>query len=439
MTVDSPPETARSDARQAEIRQTETVPDSDKSPQQLEREIEHTRARLDGTIDAIQERLSPGQLMDQAMRYMREGGAGTFVNTLGNTIRNHPMPVALIGAGALWLAVSGGSRKSRSAQGGRDIVREYGGPQATYPDEHAREGYPREGYGRESYPREYGREEEYRGGRRVHPEGYATAGYGEGDYAGGEPRAYYGREGSDAGEVVTPGGPGGPGGYEQRGGGIGARARQAAERTRESMEHGAARARETGGGMGHRLRERAGHAAEGVRSRLSSAGEAVRGMAHRGGDGHDAGESGRGRLSQFGQSVGRSGESMMHMINEQPLIAAAVGVAVGVALGAALPLSRRESETMGGAREDVIHRAKAGIEEAVDRAKTAASAAADAASEEARSEGLSREGAKDYMRTAVEKAERVVKAATDAAREEVRGESHHGEAEREGSRRQGSI
>lgn len=79
----------------------------------IERDIERTRAEMSHTIDAIQERLSPGQLVDQAFHYFQSGsgrgltdGASQFAQNLGRAIRDNPVPVALVATGVAWLMVS---------------------------------------------------------------------------------------------------------------------------------------------------------------------------------------------------------------------------------------------------------------------------------------------------------------------------------------------
>lgn len=81
----------------------------DKSSAEIQREIDHTRADMSETIEAIRHRLSPGELVDQAITYIKDGGAGQFTNNLGETIKQNPVPTALIGVGIAWLMM-GGSR-----------------------------------------------------------------------------------------------------------------------------------------------------------------------------------------------------------------------------------------------------------------------------------------------------------------------------------------
>ena len=52
--------------------------DTDASTNEIERDLAQTRARLDATIDALQQRLSPGEMVDQAIGYVKESGGGEF-------------------------------------------------------------------------------------------------------------------------------------------------------------------------------------------------------------------------------------------------------------------------------------------------------------------------------------------------------------------------
>jgi ElaB/YqjD/DUF883 family membrane-anchored ribosome-binding protein len=81
--------------------------DETRQPERIESEIEQTRAEVSSTIDAIQRKLTPGQLMDQAVDYLRTSAPADFGNNLSRSIRENPLPVALIGVGVAWLMMSG--------------------------------------------------------------------------------------------------------------------------------------------------------------------------------------------------------------------------------------------------------------------------------------------------------------------------------------------
>jgi hypothetical protein len=73
----------------------------------IEQDLEQTRARLDATIGALQQKLSPGQLLDQTLAYLKESGGAGFGRNLKLDVQTHPMPVALVGIGLAWLMMSG--------------------------------------------------------------------------------------------------------------------------------------------------------------------------------------------------------------------------------------------------------------------------------------------------------------------------------------------
>jgi hypothetical protein len=83
-------------------------PDENRSPERLEREIAMTRAEIDDTLSAIQNRLSPDRLMHQAVDYVR-GGAGGYFSNLGATVKQNPVPVTMLGISLAWLMISGRS------------------------------------------------------------------------------------------------------------------------------------------------------------------------------------------------------------------------------------------------------------------------------------------------------------------------------------------
>lgn len=76
--------------------------DMSKDPRRLEREAERARAEVEHTLDILEQRLSPGELLDQGLRMLR-GGDGTFGANLAAQVRNNPLPTVLTGVGLAWL------------------------------------------------------------------------------------------------------------------------------------------------------------------------------------------------------------------------------------------------------------------------------------------------------------------------------------------------
>jgi len=86
-----------------------------RDPEAIARAISETRNDVDETLDALQARLSPGQLLDRAMELMRANG-GQFASNLGRSVRDNPLPVMLTGIGLAWMIVGSGTLSA--AEGG---------------------------------------------------------------------------------------------------------------------------------------------------------------------------------------------------------------------------------------------------------------------------------------------------------------------------------
>ena len=80
---------------------------------EIEREIEAGRARLDGVLNQIQDRLHPVAFVEDVLGTARRSSAGGDLYDLSlNTVRRHPIPVLLICAGvSMLLARVKGSAK----------------------------------------------------------------------------------------------------------------------------------------------------------------------------------------------------------------------------------------------------------------------------------------------------------------------------------------
>jgi len=80
--------------------------DRDRHSDEIVADIERTRADIDDTLSAIEHKLSPGQLVDQGIAYLRQSNARQFTSNLGYQVRDNPLPVALVGIGLAWLMAS---------------------------------------------------------------------------------------------------------------------------------------------------------------------------------------------------------------------------------------------------------------------------------------------------------------------------------------------
>ena len=74
-------------------------------------EIEQTREEIDRTLLTLEDKLSPRELWDQAIRW--SGGAKEFSENLGRTIRDNPIPATLLAISLIWLMIAGTSRTAQ--------------------------------------------------------------------------------------------------------------------------------------------------------------------------------------------------------------------------------------------------------------------------------------------------------------------------------------
>jgi ElaB/YqjD/DUF883 family membrane-anchored ribosome-binding protein len=76
-------------------------------PVHIMAEINRTRAEMDQTLNAIEERLTPGQLVDQGLDYLKNSGAREYAANLAGSVKTHPLPATLAGIGIAWLMAVG--------------------------------------------------------------------------------------------------------------------------------------------------------------------------------------------------------------------------------------------------------------------------------------------------------------------------------------------
>jgi hypothetical protein len=319
-------------------------------------EIEHTRASMSGTLNQIEERLSPAHLKEQVLEQfhdakekvkievrdeiegarervrheiqeakhaMREATIGRVEhmvqnasdsisgtsNTLMSTVRANPVPAILAGVGLAWLFMS--ARAQRHVD-----TRSYGPPR---------------GYG--ARPRGYGFDE---GGR------YPAYGA-----AGGSRFAEDDREGAlEHGQRAV---------------------KQAVRRAGDAASHLATDVRDAAGSAVTGVRDAAGNLvdqagnilerAEDAAARFAhDAGDRVGTLVHRAGDAathfaHDAEE----RAVYVGQQARREAMRLENGIErtmrENPLAVGAAVLALGTVVGLSLPHTQREDELLGGVRD----------------------------------------------------------------------------------------
>ena len=266
-----------------------------KSSAQLEREVEAQRVRVEERLGEIKERLSPGQLLDEALSYTKHGGAH-FASNLGSQISANPIPATLVGVGLAWLISANAS--GRTSTNGHL----HGGTFEDYP-------YANIGSG---------------GLKRV---GHAADDSGQ----------YWSEFETSAGQR-----------YKAKSDKLGNRA---SHFTDEAGKMFAGFIDETGNRVSD-FRDEAGNMIEGARiwashswqdlqSTVGSIGNAVRGAA----SGVMSGTQHMGSGMQHQGDV--LSRQIARLFDEQPLVAGALAFAAGAALGAALPHTEQEDKLLG--------------------------------------------------------------------------------------------
>ena len=85
-----------------------------KTSAELEREVEDARGRIDRTVEALKDKMQPKELFDEATRIMG-GTSNKVLTTAVEQLRENPIPIALIGLGVAWLAISQTRKSAASA------------------------------------------------------------------------------------------------------------------------------------------------------------------------------------------------------------------------------------------------------------------------------------------------------------------------------------
>lgn len=323
-----------------------------KSSAELEREAESVRAEVSRTAESLRERMTPGQLVDQAMDYLRHSDTAISLNTLKTQVRDNPLALAVSAAGLAWLMM--GPRTSHADNGG----------------EHASHSSWSGGWSGFRSPF---------GGRR------SSGGW---DRHDSEERWRGGMSDSGFGDSMRDAASGAGHSMHETASGVGERMRSAASGTGETMRNAASGAWETAGNMRDSISE---------------------GMSHAG---HTTARAGRAARHQASSMAGGVQHTFGSVLEREPLILGALGLAIGAAIGAMLPSTRFEDETFGEQGDRLRRGAKNAMREGFEGAKDVAKEAYRSGAEAADEEGLVPEDGKPLA----EKVSATVAAGAEAAK-----------------------
>ena len=301
----------------------------------IEHELDHTRSRLDATIGELQQKVAPKEMVEQAVTYFMEGGGVEFTNNLGRSIRDNPIPVAMIGIGIGWLAMSGSRQDHR-----------YGHDHDLY-------------------------------GRRARSPGF-------GDESTRRPMPYEAAAYDDLATKANE---------------AGSRVERHADEEESAFQERVQAARGAVLGLTRDMGEAAASFRDRVEAAVSAAAERVRGMAASAGSQAsyllDRGQATARELYGHGRSAAGSmrhdAGDMAGRLAERPLLLGAFGVGVGAALGMLVPASRYERRLAGSVRESLRDTVREAAGEARDQVARVAEDVLDTARESCAARGSGRQ------------------------------------------------
>ena len=312
-----------------------------KTAAELEREIQVQRTRVESTIDQIQERLSPGQLVDELLSYGKSHGGGDFVANLGRSATSNPLPVALVGIGLAWLmAKPAGTTATRDAAEG---------DHAWNDSINARRGYDAGSDYDDSYPVTIISGSTMQRLGQVNEDDQTYSEFA--DDAGKKFRALTDQTGKRAGHFVDEAGNSFSGFTDSAG---------------EQVKH----FRDEAGNLLDDASGWAAHNWQKVREKLHDVRDAV-------GSGRDQASA---SLGKAGVQADQLTQTVLGQFRDQPLVGGALAFALGAALGSALPHTPQEDALMGEAADavkeqagaqaaDLYEQGKEQVSDLVDKAK----------------------------------------------------------------------
>ena len=303
-----------------ETRAHVSSPSSD-APDDIRRQIEHTRTQMGSTIHEIGNRLSPENLIEEAKSSAREATIGRIKEMKNDANRkidgmstnvtqilsDNPLPVAIIGLGLGWLWLSERSKRETYQLGELDY-----------------------GNGRRRYYNEFNREQPF----NVGPETANTVAT-KVEQTATEVRDRVTDTIQDAGQTVS----------------------DAAERAGEKVGETASRVGEAVSSTVNRV----GETTEMIQARASETVDQARMEAER--FGREA--EWRSRRVAF-----KTKQSLQDTMSGNPLSVGAVLVLAGAAVGAAFPVTEYENKLMGETRDRLLDSAKVRATDAVERVHT---------------------------------------------------------------------
>lgn len=328
---------------------------------------------MNSTIDALTERLKGRHLLDEIVGLFRSNGNGnghgqelkekvsqganTAMHTIVDTVKAHPLPVLLMGAGVAWLVYEKRERDRRAA----------------FPD-----------YERDPDDLAYPSALSYTTSAEVGPgESFAYTSLENEDYDGTPDDTMAGMESGEGGGTM--------------------------DRVREKAHDLKERARQKAGDLRDRVRSKTDELRERARSRRSDLQDRMStqtgGWRHRA---EDKLQQARDRATEMSSNLryrtrdlaGRTRERVAQTSQEHPLETGLACLALGLLSGLLTPAPRRMEEAIEPAGSRIRERVRQTGSDLVERGKNVVHAASDAAKSEARAQGLTPDAMRENLHEA---------------------------------------
>jgi hypothetical protein len=165
------------------------------------------------------------------------------------------------------------------------------------------------------------------------------------------------------------------------------------------------------------LADQVGGAAENLKQTVGEIGDVVTDHSSSiGGQITQTAAGSRDQAARIGRQITDMASSL---VNQQPLLCAAIGVAFGAAIAAALPSTKTEDQLMGGASDAVKKAASDRASDQYDTTKSAAARVAHEAKSAVGREILTPPSGAGAVREVGDRIERVLSGTTEAVREEI--------------------
>lgn len=368
----------------------------ERSPEEIEREIERERAGLTNTLDALQDKFSVDTVVRQVSDQFRENG-GDIARSVSRSVKDNPVALALTGVGLAWMIFGNNARRDDDDDARHYVSRRrrYQRDDFDYDDDDHREHSARRSQGlsdREfsrARPSDPSHDRTYASDNlpswASDPAGYLDDNNGPGltdrvRDAAGSVRDGVSSATSTTGKKVGAASKAVGDKASSAGAAIGDAASSTGSTISSAVKSASDTTRNAGAAVSSAVSDAATSASEratAMRQRLSEGTENLTDEAR------DRVIAAREKAIEARNSAMRQarkgGERASDLFEDQPLVAGALALAVGAAIGAALPRSRVEDDYMGAQSDQLMQDAERIFEEEKQKLTQVAGAATDEA------------------------------------------------------------